>query len=556
MPTLELAIDARRAIDGQRQFEQAVGGVQRAATGAGGAVDRMGAQLKQIERSAGQGVEGAKALSAAMSGTSTAAQGLTRAVEGQTAAQKTLQRAFDVTGNFAKGFVTALAITPVVALGTALAGAATHLLDFGSAANEAEDRLRALRQEQEAMTAAILDANVAQSSAVLYGGRGDLTRQAAAILAQQGDVEVQIRRLLGGAGSINLDLFQAVTGNSLTGKQVKEYEARARAENVRRRLADGPDFERVSAELTRAEALPLLLDAQAALDSKIDSLRDSIKAKADSERPVATQLQYGGSLPPWMTSTTMLALASARSYRDPMQPWAYSDEAALLAGSPGIGMGQLAADPLRQFLATNRAPVDSGAGLSYAQGLTWSALLRVQARQQLDGEQNAAASLADAERSAWRVGSTLAQSLENAVFYAEDFGDALRGVFTATLQAIISETITRDLSQQFATTALSFFAANGAAFSGGNVQPFASGGVVGGPTYFPMSGGKVGLMGEAGPEAVMPLTRGPDGKLGVRSAGGGGGNVYITVNAADADSFRRSGAQIAADIRRGLRRVA
>jgi hypothetical protein len=61
----------------------------------------------------------------------------------------------------------------------------------------------------------------------------------------------------------------------------------------------------------------------------------------------------------------------------------------------------------------------------------------------------------------------------------------------------------------------SYKAANGAAFSGGNVIPFASGGVVGSPTYFGMGGGQTGLMGEAGPEAIMPLKRGPDGKLGV-----------------------------------------
>ncbi len=60
--------------------------------------------------------------------------------------------------------------------------------------------------------------------------------------------------------------------------------------------------------------------------------------------------------------------------------------------------------------------------------------------------------------------------------------------------------------------------ANGAAFSGGNVIPFANGDVFSSPTYFQMGGGKTGLLGEAGPEAIMPLRRGPDGKLGV-SAG-------------------------------------
>jgi len=52
----------------------------------------------------------------------------------------------------------------------------------------------------------------------------------------------------------------------------------------------------------------------------------------------------------------------------------------------------------------------------------------------------------------------------------------------------------------------------------GAIKPFASGGVIGTPTYFPLSSGGVGLAGEAGPEAIMPLARGPDGTLGVAVA--------------------------------------
>lgn len=56
--------------------------------------------------------------------------------------------------------------------------------------------------------------------------------------------------------------------------------------------------------------------------------------------------------------------------------------------------------------------------------------------------------------------------------------------------------------------------ARGGVFSGGRVMAFAGGGIVGGPTIFPMANG-IGLMGEAGPEAIMPLKRGSDGRLGV-----------------------------------------
>lgn len=94
----------------------------------------------------------------------------------------------------------------------------------------------------------------------------------------------------------------------------------------------------------------------------------------------------------------------------------------------------------------------------------------------------------------------------------------------------------------------------GASFAQGRVQPFANGGVVSGPVTFPMRGGR-GLMGEAGPEAIMPLSRGPDGKLGVRAGGGGSPvNVVMNISTPDADSFRRSQGQIAAQLGRAIGR--
>jgi phage-related minor tail protein len=100
-------------------------------------------------------------------------------------------------------------------------------------------------------------------------------------------------------------------------------------------------------------------------------------------------------------------------------------------------------------------------------------------------------------------------------------------------------------------------------FSGGDssgtgrmsaVTPFASGGVIGTPSYFPMSGG-LGLAGEAGPEAIMPLTRGTDGRLGVAMNGAGApGNITVQISTPDAQSFRRSEAYITGQIARAVAR--
>ena len=93
----------------------------------------------------------------------------------------------------------------------------------------------------------------------------------------------------------------------------------------------------------------------------------------------------------------------------------------------------------------------------------------------------------------------------------------------------------------------------GGAISQGRVMPFAKGGVVSGPTNFAMRGG-TGLMGEAGPEAIMPLSRGADGKLGVKAQGGQSVNITMNISTPDVGGFQRSQSQIAASLSRALGR--
>ena len=116
-----------------------------------------------------------------------------------------------------------------------------------------------------------------------------------------------------------------------------------------------------------------------------------------------------------------------------------------------------------------------------------------------------------------------------------DFGDMvanfLRGVAQMIAQAAALQAI------RAAAGAMGYggaFADGGAFGPSGQITAFARGGVVDRPQMFKFAAGgsfKTGLMGEAGPEAIMPLKRGPDGRLGV-SAHGGGGDTNIEINIA------------------------
>jgi phage-related minor tail protein len=96
--------------------------------------------------------------------------------------------------------------------------------------------------------------------------------------------------------------------------------------------------------------------------------------------------------------------------------------------------------------------------------------------------------------------------------------------------------------------------AKGAAFQAGGVTAFASGGVVGSPTMFPMRGG-MGLMGEAGAEAIMPLTRTSSGDLGVKAVGAGtvvNTSININVTGGTKEQNEDAGKRISAAVRQAI----
>jgi hypothetical protein len=168
-------------------------------------------------------------------------------------------------------------------------------------------------------------------------------------------------------------------------------------------------------------------------------------------------------------------------------------------------------------------------------------------------------SLAGAGRDA---GETLTRAFTGAALRGRDLSESFRSVIMSLSQRTFrsavnsfSGAISSGLGNLLGNVMRN---ANGNAFSQGRVIPLARGGIVNGPAIFP-AGGSAGLMGEAGPEAIMPLARGPDGRLGVRAGSGDAGRtvtINFNVSTPDVEGFRRSEAQIAAMLQRAAGRGA
>ena len=160
------------------------------------------------------------------------------------------------------------------------------------------------------------------------------------------------------------------------------------------------------------------------------------------------------------------------------------------------------------------------------------------------------------------IGGGLRRAFDGLVFDGTKLSDALRSVAKSmidTVYGIAMRPVQNALGGAIASGVSGLLGGmmpfeRGGSFSQGRVMPFAKGGVVTTPTAFAMRNGR-GLMGEAGPEAIMPLARGADGRLGVQAASGGRAvTVVMNITTPDVQGFQRSQSQIAAQAQRMLAR--
>ena len=146
-----------------------------------------------------------------------------------------------------------------------------------------------------------------------------------------------------------------------------------------------------------------------------------------------------------------------------------------------------------------------------------------------------------------RVVTNAMQGLEDALVKATttgkfEFKELVDSILEDVARLLVRTQITEPLAQGLSGLISNIFgggqsgggfleSADGAFKGGQQITAYARGGIVGKPTIFPMANG-MGLMGEAGPEAVLPLTRMSSGRLGVDAAGGRSGNYFaVSVDA-------------------------
>lgn len=147
------------------------------------------------------------------------------------------------------------------------------------------------------------------------------------------------------------------------------------------------------------------------------------------------------------------------------------------------------------------------------------------------------------------VGRSLSNGFRSAVLSGKSLNTVLKDIALSFSNMALKAAL-QPVSDVTSSLVSSLFSAANPAVGG--VTAFAKGGVIAQPSYFPTGSG-LGLAGEAGREAVLPLARDSSGRLGVAGASSSV-SVAMTVNAQDAQSFAASEAEVSAMLLRAVKR--
>jgi phage-related minor tail protein len=166
--------------------------------------------------------------------------------------------------------------------------------------------------------------------------------------------------------------------------------------------------------------------------------------------------------------------------------------------------------------------------------------------------------IAEADKLARGFGSAFSRALDQALVRGKSFSEVIR-TLGLRLSSMALNAAFKPIEQGLSSAFQNMFGgATGGNDGGGSLlgaaMPFAKGGVIATPSYFPL-GNALGVAGERGAEAILPLARGTDGRLGVRAESSRAPlAVNVNISAQDAASFRRSEAYLSGMIARAVAR--
>lgn len=155
--------------------------------------------------------------------------------------------------------------------------------------------------------------------------------------------------------------------------------------------------------------------------------------------------------------------------------------------------------------------------------------------------------------------SSLTRAFEGVAVKGKSLGDVFKGL-ALDMSRLVLKAAFKPLEQGLGAAFAGLLSpaaglagrGGGAAVAQGLPIPFAKGGVVQTPVGFPLASGRRGVAGERGAEAIMPLARGADGRLGVVAQGSGGVSVNVNISTPDVEGFRKSESQVAAVMARAV----
>jgi hypothetical protein len=359
-----------------------------------------------------------------------------------------------------------------------------------------------------------------------------------------------------GRNAENTDLAdqRAAAAAASRASQAQAREAKKLQDDYNKALGDSVKLAGSLTEKTRdiqLETQSLGAVGVAAIDGKYKAALNNIK---DEQKNIFQQIQdlvdlTGGSLKfeglqekaKGLLNAMSAKVTNERNLSIKLQ----MDEEAKLMDQLKLGSGQLGTDEERRLRIKERmAQIEKDMPDLYArQGEEIRKL--VTASEGLTEAQQRNKDILDGI--AGSIGGALKSSFDVIINGTKDWAGSLREIAGNLLKSIADQLLQIMVIAPIVEAISSIKFAKGGVFEGGSVTPFAKGGVVSKPTVFPFANG-IGLMGEAGPEAIMPLRRGPNGRLGVEATNGGGAttiNVSVDAKGSNVQGDSGKGNQLA-----------